>query len=307
MGVDNWSWCKTLQERHKGKRDVEMEAECASRRPSAGEETPLRPVAGAVACAMVTVDFTPASLLLLFGAGLVAGTVDAIAGGGGLITLPALLSLGLPAPVALGTNKLGSSFGTLSAAWSYARQGAVEVRECGRGVLFTAVGAVAGAWAVRRLDPALLGRAIPWLLTAIVVYMIFRPQLGETNRHHRMEPPAFYALFGLSLGFYDGFFGPGVGSFWTIAFVMVLGHNFVQAAAHTKVMNLASNVAALVFFTVAGAVQLVPGLALAAGQILGGRLGAHLALTRGARFVRPIFLLMAGLTILKLIYQHYFR
>lgn len=252
-------------------------------------------------------ELTVAQYVMLFAAGLVAGTVDAIAGGGGLITLPALLGIGLPPPLALGTNKLGSVFGTASATWSFARQGVVDVRECGRGALFTAIGAVAGAAAVRLLDPALLGRAIPWLLATIVVYMIFRPALGETDRHHRMEAPAFYALFGLALGFYDGFFGPGVGSFWTIAFVMLLGHNFVKAAAHTKVMNLTSNAAALAFFAVAGAVVVAPGLALAAGQIIGGRLGAHLAMTRGARFVRPIFLVMATLTVAKLIYQHYVK
>jgi uncharacterized membrane protein YfcA len=122
-----------------------------------------------------------------------------------------------------------------------------------------------------------------------------------------MERPAFYALFGLTLGFYDGFFGPGTGSFWTIAFVTVLGHNFVKAAAHTKVMNLASNAAALALFAWSGTVLLLPGLALGAGQLIGARIGAHLAVTRGARFVRPIFLVMAGLTVLKLIYQYYFR
>lgn len=265
----------------------------------------LSPRANAPDKRRVLPELTAAHYALLFVAGLVAGTVDAIAGGGGLITLPTLLGVGLPPPLALGTNKLGSVFGTASATWSFARQGAVDVRECGRGVLFTAIGAVAGAAAVRLLDPALLGRAIPWLLAAIVVYMILRPALGETDRHHRMEAPAFYALFGLTLGFYDGFFGPGVGSFWTIAFVMLLGHNFVKAAAHTKVMNLTSNAAALAFFAIAGAVVVAPGLALAAGQIIGGRLGAHLAMTRGARFVRPIFLVMATLTIAKLIYQHY--
>lgn len=267
----------------------------------------LSPHANAPDKRRVLPELTAAHYALLFVAGLVAGTVDAIAGGGGLITLPTLLGVGLPPPLALGTNKLGSVFGTASATWSFARQGAVDVRECGRGVLFTAIGAVAGAAAVRLLDPALLGRAIPWLLAAIVVYMILRPALGETDRHHRMEAPAFYALFGLTLGFYDGFFGPGVGSFWTIAFVMLLGHNFVKAAAHTKVMNLTSNAAALAFFAIAGAVVVAPGLALAAGQIIGGRLGAHLAMTRGARFVRPIFLVMATLTVAKLIYQHYVK
>jgi uncharacterized membrane protein YfcA len=239
---------------------------------------------------------------VLFAVGLIAGTVDAIAGGGGLLTLPALLSFGLPAPLALGTAKFQGSFGSGSAAWSFARRGAVDLRECRLGFGLTAVGSLAGAWLVRSVDPQFLGALIPWLLGAIVVYMVFRPKLGETSRHHRMELLPFYLVFGLGLGFYDGFFGPGVGSFWTIAFVTVLGHDFVRAAGHTKVMNFASNLAALAFFAAAGAVCWLPGLAMGAGQLIGGRLGAHLAMTRGARFVRPIFLTMAALVALKLIY-----
>ena len=239
---------------------------------------------------------------MLFVVALVASTVDAIAGGGGLIVLPALLGFGLPAPLALATSKLQGAFGSGSAAWSFHQRGAVNLRECRLGFALTALGAVGGAFTVRLLDPQFLGALIPWLLGAIVVYMIFRPQLGETSRHHRMERGSFYLVFGLALGFYDGFFGPGVGSFWTIAFVTVLGHDFVRAAGHTKVMNFASNLAALVFFAVAGTVLWLPGLVMGAGQLLGGRLGAHLAVTGGARFVRPIFLVMASLVALKLIY-----
>jgi uncharacterized protein len=244
---------------------------------------------------------------LLFAAGLVAGTVDAIAGGGGLITLPTLLGVGLPVPLALGTNKLGSVFGSGSATRIFMQRGLVRPRECLAGISLTAVGALAGAFAVRRIDPDLLAGVIPWLLAVIVVYMMFRPRLGETSRHHRMEPLVFYLIFGLGLGFYDGFFGPGVGSFWTVAFIMLLGHDFVGAAAHTKLMNFTSNAAALLFFSTAGSVLLVPGLVLGGGQLLGGRLGAHLAVTRGARFIRPIFLVMAGLTVLKLLYSHFLR
>jgi uncharacterized membrane protein YfcA len=244
---------------------------------------------------------------LFFAAGLVAGTVDAIAGGGGLIALPTLLSAGLPVPLALGTSKLGAVFGSGSATWSFVQRGLVRPRACVPGILLTALGALAGAFAVRGLDPELLARVIPWLLAVIVIYMMFRPKLGETSRRHRMEPPVFYLLFGLGFGFYDGFFGPGVGSFWTVAFIMLLGYDFLQAAAHTKLMNFTSNAAALVLFAGTGSVLLAPGLVMGAGQLLGGRLGAHLAVTRGARFIRPIFLVMAGLTVLKLFCQHYLR
>lgn len=239
---------------------------------------------------------------LLFAAALIAGTIDAIAGGGGLITLPVLLSLGLPAPIALATNKLQAVFGSGSAAWNFGQRGAVDWRECRLGFALTASGSLAGAYAVRVLDPQFLGTIIPWLLAAIVIYMAFRPQLGETSRHHRLARPAFYVLFGLGLGFYDGFFGPGVGSFWIVAFITLLGHDFLRAAAHARVMNFASNLAALLFFAAVGKVLWLPGLVMGAGQFIGGRIGSHLALNRGARFVRPIFLLMASLVALKLIY-----
>jgi uncharacterized membrane protein YfcA len=247
-------------------------------------------------------DLSPWVYPLLFAAGLAAGTVDAVAGGGGLITLPALLAAGVPVPLALGTNKLGSVFGTLSATWNFARRGAVDLRECKLGAVCAAAGAGLGVLAVRQMDSSLLARLIPWLLAAIVVYFVLRPKLGDTDRHQRMGATPFYLLFGLGLGFYDGFFGPGAGSFWTIAFVMLLGHNFVKAAAHTKVMNLASNAAALLCFALNGAVLPLPGLAIGAGQLIGARFGSHLALTRGARFVRPVFLLMAALVALKLVY-----
>ena len=239
---------------------------------------------------------------LLFAAAFVAGTVDAIAGGGGLITLPVMLGIGLPPPIALATNKLQGAFGSGSAMWSFARRGAVDLRECGFGFALTALGALAGAYTVRVLDPQFLGTIIPWLLAAIVVHMIFRPQLGETSRHHRMERPAFYTLFGLGLGFYDGFFGPGAGSFWIIAFITLLGLDLIRATAHAKVMNFASNLAALALFATAGKVLWLLGLVMGAGQFFGARFGSHLALTRGARFIRPIFLGMASLMALKLIY-----
>jgi uncharacterized membrane protein YfcA len=252
-------------------------------------------------------DISPANLVLLFLVAVIGGTVDAIAGGGGLLTLPALLATGMPAPVALATNKLQGTFGSGSATWHYIRRGAVDPRECVLGGALTALGAIGGTLAVQVVDPGILGEIIPWLLGGIVLYFVFRPQLGESSRHHRMEPRPFYIIFGLLLGAYDGFFGPGVGSFWTIAFIVLLGHDFVRAAAHTKVMNFSSNVASLAVFTFSGLVAWLPGLVMASGQVLGGRLGAHLAMTRGARFVRPIFLVMAALIVAKMIYGNYFR
>lgn len=244
---------------------------------------------------------------LLFAAGFGAGLVNSIAGGGGIISLPVLLNLGLPPPLALGTNKFQSSFGSVAASWQYARRGLVALRDCRLGILATLIGALLGAFAVQHVAAPVLGKIIPVLLAAIVVYLVFQPETGLEDRPTRLAPSVFYAVFGLGLGFYDGFFGPGVGSFWAVAFVLLLGFNLTRATAHTKVMNATSNLASLALFATAGLVHLGAGLVMAAGQVLGARLGAGLVVRRGSRFVRPAFLVMAALTILRLLWVNLAR
>ncbi len=237
-------------------------------------------------------EIAPHLYPLLFLVGLFAGLVDAVAGGGGVISLPVLLNLGMPVQLALGTNKLQSSFGAVMAVFRYARHGLLDRRACKIGVIATLAGAIAGAATVRVLDARFLEAAIPWLLGAIVVYTLLRPKLGDGDHPPRVAAPVFFTVFGLGLGFYDGFFGPGTGSFWTIALVGLLGHNFLKATAYTKVMNATSNLASLAVFAAGGQIHLAAGLAMGAGQIVGARLGAGLAIKRGARFVRPVFIVM---------------
>ncbi|ACB74597.1 TSUP family transporter [Opitutus terrae] len=244
---------------------------------------------------------------LLFVVGLVAGTVDAVAGGGGLITVPALLNLGLPVPLALGTNKFQSSFGSVSASVHFVQRRAVRLSECWFGITATLIGAFLGAFAVQQIDADLLKHVVPWLLAAILLYTLLRPAIGTQDHPPKMSTGVFYGVFGLGLGFYDGFFGPGTGSFWAIALVLLLGQNFTRATATTKVMNATSNVASLALFAVAGLVHLGAGVAMAAGQLIGGRLGAHLVMTRGARFIRPVFLTMVTLTLARLLWVNYAR
>lgn len=239
---------------------------------------------------------------VLFAAALAAGLIDAIAGGGGLIALPALLMTGLPVPLALGTNKLQSLFGSSMAAVHYARHGVVDWRRCRLGIALTFSGALVGAWTVQRIDTSQLALVIPWLLVVILVYTIFRPEIGRETRAPVMSERAFWLLAGLGLGFYDGFFGPGTGSFWTIALVLLLGQNFMAATGHTKVMNAASNLAALALFIAAGRVHWAAGGVMAVGQIAGARMGAGLVVKKGARFVRPVFLTIVTLTIARLAY-----
>jgi uncharacterized membrane protein YfcA len=244
---------------------------------------------------------------LVFLAALAAGFVDSIAGGGGLITIPVLLSVGLDPQTALGTNKLQASFGSGSATWHYAQAGTVDLRDCVRGFFITLVAAALGAIAVQQVQPDFLRKAIPVLLVAVAFYMVMKPRVGESDLHPRMPRPAFDAVFGLLIGFYDGFFGPGTGTFWAMAYMLWLGFNMTKATGHTKVMNFASNLSALAFFALGGKVVFLIGVIMGAGQLLGARLGARMVITRGTRFIRPVFLTVVFSLIMKLLFDAYLK
>ena len=240
--------------------------------------------------------------LLLALAGLAAGFVDAIAGGGGLLTVPALLWAGLPPQMALGTNKLQSSFGTALAAVNYARAGLLRWRELRLGIVITALAAVAGSLVVARLDAGFLRRVIPGLLIVIAGVFFFRPELGVKRRAPRMTSAAFAWSCDLALGFYDGFFGPGAGSFWMVACVLLLGFELDAATGHTKAMNLASNLGALAVFLAMRQVRFDVGAVMIVGQLLGAKLGSGLVIRRGARLVRPVFLAVVLLLAARLLW-----
>lgn len=238
---------------------------------------------------------------ILFLTGLISGFVDSIAGGGGLIQLPILLSLGIPPKQALGTNKLGSSFGAFSASYRYAKSNMVSPRSIIGGIVITFLGACIGTSLVQRLNSDFLVKVIPFLLLAIFIYTLLSPSLGTKDLEQKIKTKSFYLIFGVLIGFYDGFFGPGTGSFWTMAFVYFLGFNLVKATAHTKVLNFTSNVSALLFFSFGGNVLFLKGIVLGLGSFVGSQIGAKLVVKKGASFVRPLFLTVVGLTILKLL------
>ena len=239
---------------------------------------------------------------LLVATGLAAGLVDSIAGGGGLIALPVLLNLGLPPGLALGTNKFQSCCGTLTASRHYVNEGVVDLRSCRPGIAFTFVGALLGAFAVEQINSGALARIIPWLLAAILAYTVFRPKVGKYDHPPRLPATAFFAVAGPGLGFYDGFFGPGAGSLWTISLILLLGQNFTRATGYTKIMNATSNLASLALFIPTHRVLFPAGIAMAAGQVAGARLGSGLVVKKGARFIRPIFLTIVALTLARLLY-----
>lgn len=242
---------------------------------------------------------------VLFVTGLAAGFVDAIAGGGGLITLPVLLSTGMPPQDALGTNKLQATFGSGSATWHFSRAGLVHPTECVAGIVFTAVGAGAGTWLVQGIRPAVLKLIIPWLLIAIAIYLLVKPALGAEPGRARLSRNAFHVVFGLIIGFYDGIFGPGTGTFWAMAYVMLLGLDLTQATAHTKVMNFTSNVVSLSIFGCAGHVLLWPGVAMGMGQLLGAQLGSRTVIRGGAKVIRPVFLAVVVAISGKLLWDYF--
>lgn len=238
---------------------------------------------------------------LLFVVGAVAGSIDAIAGGGGLLTLPVLLAAGLSPVQALATNKLQGSFGTLAATLNFVHQGEVRLRELVPAIVWTFIGSASGTVAVQVLDAELLSRIVPFLLLAFSLYFLFSPRIGDQDAHQRIGNGLFALLIGLAVGFYDGFFGPGTGSFFALAFVALLGHNLSRATANTKVLNFTSNFASLLFFIAGGQVVWVLGMSMAAGQVVGGLAGSHMVVRHGTRLIRPILVTVSLAITLKLL------
>ncbi|HSM25001.1 MAG TPA: TSUP family transporter [Anaerolineaceae bacterium] len=252
-------------------------------------------------------ELTPLILLILFAGGFMAGFVDSIAGGGGIISLPILLSVGLPPHFALGTNKFQSSFGSLTASINYYRSGLVKLKDLGWGILFTAIGATFGTLSIQQLSQSFLQYLIPILLLIVFIIVLVSKNLGVKDQQEIIRPKLFYFLFGLAMGFYDGFFGPGTGNFWMLAFVFLLGFNLKKATAHTKWVNFTSNIIALIFFAIGGKVLVIPGMVMAGGQLSGAYLGSKLVIRSGTRFIRTFFLLITAATILRLIYTTFFQ
>ena len=251
-------------------------------------------------------DLTVPTYALLFMTGLCAGFVDSIAGGGGLIALPVLFSVGLPPQIALGTNKLQGGFGTLSASYNYIKKGVVTFDESLSGVCFTLMGAVLGAWAIQQMEAGFIEHLVPVLLLFVFFYTLFTKNLDTGTGEARIPNHIFYLVFGLGLGFYDGFFGPGTGSFWTAAILFFTGLDMKKASGITRIMNFTSNIVALTVFIIGGNVLYSVGLCMAAGQVIGARMGSSLAIKKGAKFIRPIFLTIVFLTIVRLVWVTYF-
>ncbi|MDP3701656.1 MAG: TSUP family transporter [Hylemonella sp.] len=250
-------------------------------------------------------------LFLVTLASLLAGFVDAIVGGGGLVLLPALFATYPTAHAAtlLGTNKSASVWGTAFASVQYARRVELRWGALGPAMGLSFAGAFAGAWLVTLISPDFLRKLLPAVLLGVLIYTLARKELGRS--HHprfagRQELLAAGSV-GLLIGFYDGFFGPGTGSFFVFLLVRWLGYDFLHASAGAKLLNLSSNSAALILFAFKGHVWWHFALVLALANIVGSLLGTRLALKHGAGFVRGVFIMVVSALILKTGYDAFLR
>lgn len=241
--------------------------------------------------------------LLLICAAFVAGFVDAIAGGGGLITVPALLLAGASPLETLATNKLQGSFGAGTAVLAYARAGHVRPMDQ---LGMAAVAAVAGGMGalLAHMMPAQALRVImPVVLVAVALFFAFKPGISDADRVERIKPAVFSFTAVPMIAAYDGFFGPGTGSFFMLAFVMLAGFGVLKATAHTKMLNFASNIGSLGVFVTTGATWWGVGLAMAVAQVAGAALGARLAMRVGAKLIKPLLVFTSTALALRLLWQ----
>ncbi|MCI9887250.1 TSUP family transporter [Micrococcales bacterium 31B] len=267
--------------------------------------TPLAPAAESV---WFPPDLALGSLALVIVAGFAAGFVDAVVGGGGLIQLPALLLVpGLGPVQAMATNKLGSICGTITSSITYYRRSHPDLRRAVPMAAVALLGSVGGALVASHLPASVL---VPIVLVALVVvlaYTIARPRAGADHAV-KLEGAALLAAacaLGAVIGFYDGMAGPGTGSFLVFGLVALLGYAFVQASATAKIVNAATNLGALLIFVPQGYVMWGLGLALGAANLVGGYLGARLAITKGSGFVRVAFIVVASALLVKLGWQEW--
>lgn len=233
-----------------------------------------------------------------------AGFVDSIAGGGGLIVIPALLFAGIPPLYALGTNKLQSVFGTAVALRNYWRSGLVEWRPNRLTALLVFAGAVLGALVVQSIKTNLLNLIVPLLLVAAALYILLSPRMTDEDAHHRVTSNG-YAPVGAAIGFYDGFFGPGAGTFYTATLVALRGYGLTKATGVTKLVNLTSAIASLALFALGGHLAWLLGLCMAAGAMFGGWIGSHSALKFGARLIRPLLVTISLALTAKLLWGYF--
>lgn len=246
------------------------------------------------------------TLGLLVIAGLFAGIVDTMAGGGGLISLPALLSAGLPPTLALGTNKLQGCVGEISASLHFILRKKIDLKSLPYPLIFTTLFAIIGGISIQLLHPKLLEKGIPFLLLGVLIYTLLAPKPTETPKKPRCSWQKFGLVFGTLIGFYNGFFGPPTGSLWMFALMAFMGMNIVTATMHAKPLNAIGNLTSLIPFIFLGNVDYLAGLAMIIGQLVGTRIGATLVIHKGQAFLKPFYISVVSIMMIDLFSKTYF-
>ncbi len=241
------------------------------------------------------------TLALVTAAALLAGFVDSIAGGGGLLALPALLLAGLDPVAALATNKLQGTFGTASATYAYWRKGHVDIAASWKAVVATFFAAMLGVATIQFAPTNLLKVLLPIVLVLIALYFAFAPRLGAESKAPRLSQNVMDFAVLPAFGFYDGIFGPGTGSFFLLALVTLAGNSLITAAGTTRLLNFTSNIAALLAFAFTGKIIWAVGLCMGVAQVIGAQAGAHMAMKNGVRIIRPLLVLVCCAVAVKLL------
>lgn len=246
-------------------------------------------------------------LLFLVGAGFISAFIDSVVGGGGMISLPAMLMVGLPPAVALGSNKMASVMGSLTSSVAFLRSGKIDMQLIRYLFPLSLLGSALGVYVVKQIPSHFLKPLLVVMLLAVVVYTLFRKDFGEVSTYQGVSrrKGLLCGLLSFLLGFYDGFFGPGTGTFFLFGFLM-LGFDFVMAAGNARALNFASNIAAVFAFGWAGLIQYEYSIPMGVGMVAGAWLGSRMAIRKGAAYVRPLFITVAGVLIGKQLWDLFF-
>lgn len=250
------------------------------------------------------VELTFEIYAFLFIAATLAGFIDSIAGGGGLITVPAMLAVGIPPVNVLATNKMQSISGTGTSCYRYAKAGLIDFRSYRWTLAWIFIAASAGTILIQLVSTDILGWLVPILLSLVVAYVLFSPRMTDDDAHERLSVKGYGPVAGL-IGFYDGFFGPGTGSFFTTTLVGLRGIGLTRATGLTKAFNFTSNAASVIFYALGGKMLWTLGLLMAIGSIGGAWLGTHMAMRFGARVIRPFLILISLGLIVRLLWQQF--
>lgn len=243
-------------------------------------------------------------LIFLIAAGFIAAFVDSVVGGGGLISLPALLFVGLPPTVALGTNKLASTFSSLTSSMSFFLSGKINVKLVSILFPLSLMGSALGSYTITLIPSTFLKPLVVIMLILITLYSLIKKNWGVRSSYPGLvlKTATFAALFAFVIGYYDGFFGPGTGSF-LIFCMLLIGFDFVSAAGNAKVLNFASNLASLITFAILDSVNFSYGIPMGIAMVAGALLGSKLAIRKGIGFVKPLFIVITALLIGKLLWE----